>query len=91
MFVQPGKLLNEVSPKKTAFKQHVVTPKVANALDRVGLSNRSASIVLEALAEENHIQSTGANSYVMSQSSIRRARIKNREKLAAEVFNILYF
>lgn len=68
----------------------LITSKVATTLDRVGLSNRKASMILEALIEDKHIEKPAASP--VSHSTIRRARMKNREELSAEVhvlFNIL--
>lgn len=62
-------------------KVNLATPKVAQALDRAGVSDRGASLILQAIADDNHVEAEVKTNFM----TIRRARMKVRKELAAQV------
>lgn len=88
--IQPNNSKAEVgSPpdneNKSQKRGNLMTSTVTAALDRVGMTDRNAEHLLNALIKDKHLDSS-KNSYSVNYSSIRRHRMKNREKLTEEVF-----
>ena len=69
-------------------RSNLLTTNVTAALDRVGVTDRKAEIILDALIKDNHLDAS--KQYNTNYSSIRRHRMKNREMLSDEVFFISF-
>lgn len=75
----------DISTNKTALNEqciNIMTTQLACALDRANVSNRAASYILAAVVAALGFD---VNKYAISHESIRNARRKTREKLAADI------
>lgn len=66
-------------------KIHLTTPRVLGVLERAGITNRTASMLFEALIKDNHTRSNQLNDYAIDFQTIRRARIRFRSEKAVQV------
>ena len=70
------------SKKVKVSGKKLLSPKVASALDRTGISDREAMHIIAPIAEAVGLE---ANDVTLSRQTIRRGRIENREQESTQI------
>ncbi|ESN96201.1 hypothetical protein HELRODRAFT_163242 [Helobdella robusta] len=69
------------------FRKSVKLPNLAQACDRTGISDRSASLLVNAVLQDLQIITKTNSSQIVDRSKIRRERTKRRAHLQNKSFN----
>ncbi|ESN92992.1 hypothetical protein HELRODRAFT_165142 [Helobdella robusta] len=74
-------------PSPSNFRKSVKLPNLAQACDRTGISDRSASLLVNAVLQDLQIITKTNSSQIVDRSKIRRERTKRRAHLQNKSFN----
>ena len=78
----PEASAKKIKTGKQSKARNIVTPELASVLDRNKISIRSATYVLAATVKAANLN---PQDFAINRESIRRGRVKHREKRAAEI------